>query len=365
MGKQRESNFELLRILLMIAIPLYHLMLYGGMNNLPFNKLTIPSLLICSGGAIVADYAFMSLSAYFLINGRGRAVISRFFVILFQVIFIYAIKMSILRVGLKITGENALFEAFLVKGSWWFIYVYLIVLLIYPFLNKLISQLKLEYLRLICILLGGWFIFNGIVYNANLLNDFVSFIFVYFVIGYLNRTNYEKYLCFNIKNKNMILIYVIGYLITFVCCLGIKWYGSFINNDFASEIVRNIIGRYSFIQFIMGIAVFLLFKNVSIKRNKWINNLAKNTFYVFLLHETVMAIFWQNNLLKIVDDKVPYESVFSLIIWCFVYIICSFVFAILVRFIYERIFKLYTDKVMSFICNTKFVKNIERRYQEL
>lgn len=365
MEKQRQSNFELLRIILMIAIPIYHLMLYGGMNNLPYNQLTVPSLLICSGSAIVADYAFMALSAYFLLDVKNKPVISRFLKLAIQVLFIYLLKMLVLRMVLHIDGTNVLFEAFLVEGSWWFIYVYFIILIIYPFFNKVIFTCHVSVICRICIVLGIFFVLNGITYNVNLFNDLLCFVFTYFVIGYLKRNNFKTY--FGLKNKKITLIsiYIVGYIITFLTCLYVKWPEVLNNNDLSSEIIRRIVGKYSFIQFVMGVAVFLLFRSITIKTNKWINDIAKNTFYVFLLHETVMAIYWCNDKLKIVDDVVPYKDVFSLVGWSFIYIVSSFVFAYMIRKVYELLLNKTVSNGIRWICEGSFIKKIESQYSKI
>lgn len=365
MEKQRQSNFELLRIILMVAIPIYHLMLYGGMNNLPYNQLTIPSLLLCSGSAIVADYAFMALSTYFLLSSNNKPILSRFLKLAMQVLLIYMLKMFVLRIVLHIDGTNALFEAFLVKGSWWFIYVYLIILLIYPFLNKIIFSYQPSTVLKICVILGLFFVFNGITYNANILNDLLCFVFTYFVIGYLKRTDFQRYFGIKIKKSTMICIYVVGFIITFLLCLYIKWPANGMDNEVSNEIVRRLVGKYSFIQFIMGIAIFLLFRMITIKTSKLINDLAKNTFYVFLLHETVMAIYWHNDKLKIVDDIIPYRNVYSLLAWNIVYIISAFIFAFVVRKIYDLFFKGIFQKSINWVCKCSFVKKVELQYSKL
>ena len=76
--KERQSNFELLRILLMLTIPVYHLMLYNGVFYMDYHKNVAPGLFLSSGGAITADYAFIALTSYFLLESKDRPVIRRF-----------------------------------------------------------------------------------------------------------------------------------------------------------------------------------------------------------------------------------------------------------------------------------------------
>lgn len=345
--KERQSNFELLRIVLMVSIPLYHLMLYSGMNNQPFNSITVPSLLICSGSAIVADYAFMAMTSYFFQQSENKKIFQKLLKLVIQVLFMYLIKIVILRYVIDFSEDWPLYKGFFYKGSWWFIYTYIIMLCIHPYLNKLIKSLKTKHIQVICLVLGVCFTINGVLYKDNLLNDLIAFMFTYFFVAYLNRRDFKS-LC-GIKNcrKNMLLIYLIGYIVTFFLCLIFNLKFAEENNYLAIEIIRRVIGKYAIQQFFMGIAVFLLFKSITIPYNKRINAFAKNVFYVFLLHETVMAIFWHFDKLLIVEDILPYDNVFSMIIWCAIYIICSFMFAIIVRWIYEHTIKLLVDKIIT------------------
>ena len=70
MKKVRQSNLECMRIFLMLSVVVYHLVLYNGVLATEFNPKTLIGLLATSGGAIVADYAFICLSAYFLLETK-------------------------------------------------------------------------------------------------------------------------------------------------------------------------------------------------------------------------------------------------------------------------------------------------------
>ncbi len=49
--KERQSNFELLRILLMLTIPVYHLMLYNGVFYMDYHKNVAPGLFLSQWGS--------------------------------------------------------------------------------------------------------------------------------------------------------------------------------------------------------------------------------------------------------------------------------------------------------------------------
>ena len=95
--KERQSNFELLRILLMLTIPVYHLMLYNGVFYMDYHKNVAPGLFLSSWGAITADYAFIALTSYFLLESKDRPVIRRFLTFGAQVLTLYVIRFIVIR----------------------------------------------------------------------------------------------------------------------------------------------------------------------------------------------------------------------------------------------------------------------------
>lgn len=362
MKRQRESNFELLRILLMITIPLYHSITYGGILHQPYNEFTIYGFVICSGGAIVADYAFMALSSYFFLEHKNQSVLHKMFILLPQVLIMYFLKIITIYDILKFPKDDDILKAFFIKGAWWFIYVYFIVLLIYPILNKIIYKLNQSWILLICVTLGFAFIYIGFKNESNLLHDTIAFLFTYFVIGYLKRNEFTRYLGMKNNKINMMFIYFTGYFITIIIGIYVKMSMKIESEALANEIVQRLIGKYSIVQFLMGIAIFLIFRSINIKFNKWINMIAKNIMYVFLLHETVLAIFWHFGKLCQINGHIGYDSISSFIYWNTVYLISVFIFAILIRVMYYVLFKKIIDKYINIIINCFIIRKFEEKY---
>lgn len=349
----------------MIAVPLYHMIIYAGIIYMPYGNMTAEALWFCSGSAIMADYAFMAMSAYFFLNSSGKPIVSKFLELGFQVLGLYVFKIFMIRKVLGFPEIDYFVEDFFIKGAWWFIYAYLIMLLIYPILNRVVNHLKESQLFFVCMFIGAVFVYNGLRNDVNLFHDVIAFLFTYCVVAYLKRTGFKKYFGINNKKNAMISIYVIGYLATFLFLWWVKYPGNISSDDIASDIVRCVVGKYSFVQFVMGVAVFLLFHSIQMKSNKWINSIAKNVFYVFLLHETVMAIYWYFGKMRTIDDVIPYQDITQLIVWAIIYISSSFLFAWGIRMIYHLLFKRLVEMIVAFICNTNIIKEIELRYRKI
>jgi hypothetical protein len=81
----------------------------------------------------------------------------------------------------------------------------------------------------------------------------------------------------------------------------------------------------------------------------WINALAKVTFYVFLLHDTWMGVFWYFG--KCANDY-GYYSMVAFVLWMIIYLVSSFIAAALVGWIYRRwlepLWRILVDKIYGF-----------------
>lgn len=212
--KERQSNFELLRILLMLTIPVYHLMLYNGVFYMDYHKNVAPGLFLSSGGAITADYAFIALTSYFLLESKDRPVIRRFLTFGAQVLTLYVIRFIVIRGLWGFHSGNWFVEDYILGGAWWFVAPYMVLLLVYPWLNRLMERLSRGWHGMLCLGLAIWFVINGMTLQMNFVNDLVAFLLTYFVMGYLRRDDYRRWI-FPTGKKWMAGIYMTGFLFTF------------------------------------------------------------------------------------------------------------------------------------------------------
>ncbi len=362
MGKERASNLELLRIILMCMVPLYHLMIYNGIVFVPYYDKTPLGLFLVSGSAITADYAFMALSAHFLLEARNKPVISKFLTVGMQVATMYLVKMVTLRILLGYQGDNPYIEDFLIHGAWWFAYGYLILLLVYPLLNGWIFTAKLKYVKISCVILGILFLIHGAFNQVNFINDLLAFGFTYLMLGCMKRQDYQQLLMIRNTRRNMLLLYLSLFLGTFVAGWLVKYPGHLPSDVIASEIVRRLVGKYSMIQFVMGLALFLLFRSIQIPQSKVINRISKAGFTVFLLHETIMGIWWYWGL---ADYRMRDYSLGAFLGCSVLYLISCYGVAMIVQEIYDRTLAKWGRLLIGKIAKIPWVQNMERRYIEV
>lgn len=326
----------------MIAVPVYHLCVYNGIFYGSFGRNSYLGLALCCGGGVVADYAFMALSAYFLLDTQGKPVHKKFLSVLFEVAVIYVIKRITIESVFDYRPDNYMVHDFFLKGAWWFVYAYLAILLLYPLLNKWIYGLELPRLRLCCIVLGALLLLQGIFNKSNFGGDLTAFLCTYFYMGYLKRTDWRQMLFVKNKRSSQILFYLFMYagLLVGTCILRTR--GIMENESLVLSVIDRLLGKYCILQFFMGIDVFLLFKNIEMKYSKTVNRLARSTFTVFLLHESVLAVFWYFGKCR---TELPYLDMGRFLLWTGIYVGCCFAVGIVIREIYERMCRPFFDRL--------------------
>ena len=112
----------------------------------------------------------------------------------------------------------------------------------------------------------------------------------------------------------------------------------------------------------MGIALFMIFRQIKMKSSRAVNALAKSTVFVFLLHETVLGVFWHfdkiNGLLRFFPHL-------QFIVWTAVYLLACFLVGLIVQKMYVICLEPCYDKVIRRICAWKIVGELEKKYRKL
>ena len=356
-GKERQSNFELLRIVLMITIPVYHLMLYNGVFYMDYHQNVAPGLFLSSGGAITADYAFIAMTSYFLLETKNKPVIRGFLIFAAQVVTMYLIRFVVIRGLWGFHTGSWFIEDYIMGGAWWFVIPYMILLLTYPLWNMIYEAISVRMHGLLCVLLGTWFVINSITLQMNLVNDLVAFLFTYTVMAFLRRYDYRRWIL-KTKKGQMLFLYILGFLLTFLASWYVKYPGVLASQEAANEIVKHLIGKYAPLQFVMGLAVFFLFRGLSIRQSKFINALARSVFFVFLLHETVMGVYWYFGR---INGQYPYYTTTSFWLWLVIYVGSCLIVGVVVQQIYDRFLAPLWLRLIDWVCDRPWIECIEER----
>lgn len=360
MKKERQSNYESMRIILMILVVLYHLVLYNGIFATEFNGKTLIGLVVTSGGAIAADYAFICLSTYFLLERKNTPIIRRFLSTGCQILVIYLIRLAVIRGIYGFDTGNTFLEQMIMKGAWWFGYCYLILLLVYPILNRVIAALPFRAVLLICFFLGVWISMNWLRNRTNLFYDFLMFLFAYFCMGAVKKRRDAGFP--GLRKRSLLMIYLFCYLVVFGVCVYLK-NAEFLDYEQSAALVTKMVGKYFILQAVMGICVFLFFQKVSMRHHPLINRLSKATFFVFLIHETVMGVFWRVGMVN--GNTLMYCSIKVFLIQGIMYLLTSFLAGIILQALYDKLVQPVVDKMLNRICAANPVVRIEELYRSI
>ena len=150
--------------------------------------------------------------------------------------------------------------------SQWFVVIYCILYLLIPFINHLLSGLGKRELQTLIMINLLFFSFWPTFFTKVTVNDsgygIINFLILYFV-GYYIRI----YNDINLKKWMYLVVYVFFTIITSIFSLvaGRAW-------DYSSIFVM-----------ISSVAIFMLFKSISIPHSKVINKVATYTFMVYLI----------------------------------------------------------------------------------
>ncbi len=293
LSKERNANLELLRIISMILIVMSHSDDWMGLMGtyqltICVNKFITDWLHL--GGQIGVG-CFLLISGYFMVDQQFRP--KRLFRLLGEVWF-YSICFGGVFLGVRIgTGEfsfssdlgevmKAVFPVLL--SHYWFVTAYVILMILSPFFNKLISVMdKSMYQRLLAILITIFFILDGgfpgvLSYMAE--GRLIPVFIMYFVAGYI-----KKFVDNNKNNsKKHLKIAILGYLLLYATFIWIGVIGEALNS------VKIISYCYFFrplnspIVLVINVELFLAFLRMKSIKGKWINAIAGNTFGVYLIH---------------------------------------------------------------------------------
>lgn len=376
MNKERSSNFELLRIVSMFFIVLYHTIHHGNIINNCTNEGLRVILEIMMLFIVVHVNSFVLLSGYFQSKCNFKqsklwSIINAnwFYKALIVILFSY--------LGIRTFTTTEMFINLfpLNLEDYWFINPYLIVYCLSPFLNKFINSLsKKDYQKLLVVLFIILSIFPYITGNRIYNNDgftLYNFVVLYLIGGYLRLYPLKESYLFKCMSNNLFQLFTI---IVFLACVIINYSfnrtaESLLGKNslfdlFGSSIIYMTRAYSNPIVMIQSIAYFSFFSTLNFK-SKIINRLSKLTLGVYFIHDNKYV---RENIYKWIGidgyEITTYRfAIYAIIAALVIYIGCSIIEQIR-QLIFKGISKLkiskkIRDKYYNYIKNIYIVKQAE------
>ena len=346
--KTRESNIELYRIFLMLLIIAHHYVIHPGLDTIIYNDFfSFKSVYIAIFGAFgkIGINCFVLITGYFMCESNIN--LKKFTKLLLEIEF-YKI---IIFVILCLTGNDSftimnfarsvLPVTFITNN---FTSCYLLFYLFIPFINILIKNIKRkQHLTLIIMLLFIYSILGSIPSFILKFNYISFFIFIYLIGAYIRK---YKILVLENRKKCMIINIVLMFLSISSIILGMLAFEKY-NMKIMYFFVND---SNKILAVFLAISIFYLFKNMKIKYNKYINQIALSIFGVLLIHndnKSMRILLW-NKIFKVVDTynkSFIYVFMHSILSVLIIFIICVIIDQIRIKFIEKPLFNKISDKL--------------------
>lgn len=357
---KRESNIELLRIVLMFMIITHHIIVHGfGLKNLEQSNYEISSssyiIIFVECFVVIAVNTFVFISGYFGIKFRLTTILSFIFQALIYSIFIFFI-FYYLNPPTKWRWLPFIYSLIPISTNlWWFLSAFLGLYFIAPFINKGVELINRKELQVLLVGLLFFDCFAGFLFNTFSASGYtVSHLLTIYLVGrYIN--------IYKLNIRNPLRYLVLLSLLLFVCCvlvlkldrLNFIWvalgYTKF-------SVVFKLFYYNNPILILSSILLFFTFKNLKIQSSV-INVVSSSVFGIYLIHD---HIFVRDEISQFVRQlKVEYSGIIlGVFITTLIFVI--FTLAVLIELGRKYLFDGLTNKLID-----RIDKEIVERHSKL
>lgn len=341
----RQSNFELMRIISMLMILIWHIIIFKYLlvDTTGIIRIIIDALKsLCN----VHVNSFALVLGYFQCNKKLK--FKRIMSII-NASWFYRILFFILGSILGLTalnGLNIMKNCFIIplNGEYWFIACYLTTYCLSPFINKLIKSMSKKQMKVLLIMLLIMFsiiptISNQKFNSTNQGYSVTHFIFLYLIGAFVRLYNPKEEPFFKKMSLNKYRISLVG---IFLLC----YTTNFAIHIFAGKIsvmglgIKHEIGNILQSAFwaydnpliiIESVAYFLIFSTLKINNNNIINSISSTTIGVYLIHDNpfIKSLLY-NRMMTLSNKMLSNWTIFPWIIgWALLIFICCSILEII------------------------------------
>lgn len=356
---ERNSAFELLRIIAIIFIIAHHFAYHGAFD---FSQLDNTALITINriwinylnqAGKLGVNI-FVLISGYFLVEGKfkTRKVLS---LLIEMILFSLVLGLTFFFVYEKEFSETFLKSLIFPFGSeiWWFMTSYLLLYIFSPLLNLAIKAMKRKMHLFFCVfLMIIWSIIPTFLRINYGFTTFGWFLTLYLIASYVRLYD------FNIKVKPWL-----GIIISIAIFIGGASIRFIFQNylDTSNFFVNKVIGWFyyidinNFVQFAAAFVLFLSFKKLKMKKCSIINIVASTCLVIYLFHDhrDIRKFLWIDLFKNATFASSPY-----LILYSIGAILAVFAAGVVIGLIYRYSIALLVNKALNFL-DKKFLFKLD------
>ena len=345
--KVRDTNLELFRIVLMLAIIMHHYVVNSGLFPMLLNtreELNSRLLLFLGAWGKTGINCFVLITGYFMC--KSQISVEKFLKLFLEVIFYLLVFNTVFFLsGYVPLSLGNLFRGFIggdISHSFW--KTYLVFFLCIPFWNILISNLSKRHHLLFLFLLLGWFsILPSLNGRFNVVFNYVSWFGVVYLLGAYIRL-YSENLFKTCWLWGIISVVLIGF-----GCLSIIYY---------PDVYFFVSDSNKLLAVAISVALFLFFKNLSLPCIPAVYWFSQTIFGVLLIHansDFMRKWLWVDVLKNTSMLSSPWLWIHVLGSVIGIFVICSYLDHLRIRFV-EKQFMVILSKFEKKYCGTSFLK---------
>lgn len=323
-SRQRDSRFELLRIIAMLLIVFHHFATHGQFDF--SDRYALPRFwysFIFIGGKIGVD-VFVLISGYFLTAKNDLYLDKEKVIKLWAQTVFYSVALYVV---FCLIGKDSFHPMGWVQAllpvtyqCWWFVSTYFVLFLLHPYVNVLLHQLdQKQYRNMLALMLGCWCIMPTLTDKGFEGNDLLWFTTLYCLAGYIRQYGLFR----RLRSRHWFAWFGLFTAITYLTCVAATLMGR-THSVFAYKAMY-FYGQNKITMLLISVSLFMAFATMKMKYHKWINVLGGAAFGVYLIHDhaSVRSFLWidlfHNATFWDTDLIVPYSicTVFA------VYIVCT------------------------------------------
>ncbi len=347
--KQRNSNLELFRIIVMLFIIVHHYVVNSGLLETILEKSSYLwsdyFLVAISGFGKIGINCFVMITGYFMCTSSisGKKYFKLLFEIMFYKIAIYAVFYVL---GYETLSGGALLRTFLpfVTLKDGFSECFLVFYLLIPFLNILVNNMdRRKHFLLMLLLLCVYSAFSFLPWFEISYNYITWFAVLYIIASFL-----RKHPVALLEKKTACGLITLGLFVLCMLSVVASMYLHMGSNDY-SVVYKYVADSPKPLAVLFSIFAFSFFKNVNVKQSKFINTVSATTFGVLLIHSNsdAMRTWLWGDLLR-VNEMYSHSLNLLYVLGCCVavFIVCSVIDIGRIYLVEAPAIKLY-DKVYN------------------
>lgn len=354
--KKRVESLNLLKVFLTIFVIVLHLNnSHGGkalLYSVGFNKEIV---LLFEAITICAVNCFILISGYFLSNHEQRDISKIIYLIFTVSIFNFIIGLCIQLLNISPFSIKQLI-IFLISSNY-FIWLYGVLYLISPYINKCIGDLDkvkfTKFMILLIILFSVWptildFITNmtGVgfsgMYTVNAISNEAGYTLVWFIVLYCSGAYLRKY---SLNEKTSYILAVISIILIY----------------FSLHLTMTVINYDNILVYIASLSIFSIFERIKLKESKIIYMLSKKSFDIYVIHGCLYVLWTSLNLKKIYTSNIAIFIVYYIGMFVIMYLV-SLVIAVIGDFIlhpFRKVVEICVNKI-----NIQLNRYIDKKLME-